>query len=40
MELKLVRDVKSHKGFYKYTGNQRETQEYNGQLTDIGFEEG
>lgn len=25
MEMKLVRDVKSHKGFCKYIGSQRDT---------------
>lgn len=40
-ELKLVSNVKSHKkGFYRYSGKQRENKWYRGQLTDTGHAKG
>lgn len=37
LELQLVSDVKSHrKGFYQYTGGQKQNQGYHGQLADMG----
>lgn len=35
LELKLVSNVKRHKkGFYRYSGSQKDNQRYCGQLTD------